>query len=140
MLTNIDMLELDKSDFDKSLIKNSFIRNTDKEFITYINKAETNIAEISDFFHENPLFEDYDIIIFGENVPEYETDFLTLMHHFDMNIFAFTYRRTLMEYTGCFNEKLTACTNFEFLCRLAKNGKVCCIPCKSEAEHFFFRS
>lgn len=131
MRDKIDILELNRAEFEDSKAKNSFIKETDKEWLGFANKAEVSQAELLQILEDSGLCENYDVIVFGENVPE-TGDVFSVIESAGMRIFALVYKRSIMENTGCFNERLRCGTNYEFLCRAAENFRICFVPCASE--------
>lgn len=131
MPSKLNVKELNR-DFENAIIKNNFIKENDSEYLAFLDDSLTNEQEIRDIFDEQEWLGDFDAVIFGENVPEGDTDLFAMLDAFSMRIFGFWIKHSILEHTGCFNEKLSVCTNYEFLCRVAKKGNVFCINCQSD--------
>lgn len=133
-MENICFFEAGHEEINSAAVKNQFIADTVEDRIIICNKNDTNGNEIIGILSENLVLKEYDVVVFGENVPENEADFVTVMIAQDMKICGMVIKRKLFEKTGCFNEKLNGLTDYEFLVRAAKNGKVFFVPV-SAGEH-----
>lgn len=127
-MENICFFEAGHEEMDSAAVKNRFIADTVEDRIIICNKNDTNGNEIISILSENPFLDEFDVVVFGENVPENEADFVTVMIARDMKVCGMVIKRKLFEQTGCFNEKLNALTDYEFLVRAAKAGKVFFVP------------
>lgn len=118
--------QLNVSELENSKLKNSFISNVSykDESIAYIDVNETNKNEIEEIYTQNPFLEDYDVVVFGENVPNGEADFEQVIRSFDMTACAIVVKKYVFNTIGAFNEKLFAISNYEFLVRTSKNFKI----------------
>ncbi len=131
MRDKIDILELNRAEFENSKVKNAFIRESDKEWIGFTDKAEAGGEELHQILEGDSSFADYDVIVFGENVPEY-ADFISVIESVDIKVYALAYKRRVMESIGCFNEKLVSGIDYEFLCRASELFNMCFVSCASE--------
>lgn len=127
-----DVLELNKENLEDSAYKNAFIGKTKKETLVFLDGRVTNRQEIEEVFASYEFLAAYDVVVFGEGVPEGEADRNSVLKSSSMRIFGMVIGRNLLQYTGCFNEKLSTGTDFEFLCRAAEEGSVYCLPCAGE--------
>ncbi|MBE5939337.1 MAG: glycosyltransferase family 1 protein [Lachnospiraceae bacterium] len=128
-MPTINYVELHYPEYENSIIKNKYIANTVDDYIAFLNSEVTNSTEVQEVLNTYKLLDSYDVVLFGENVPDGEADLLSLLLAFDMNIYGFVYKKSLTANAGCFNTKLTSGTNYEFICRLAMESNVLCIPC-----------
>lgn len=133
MSDTVDILELNRETFSEAHSKNELLSRCAGEYIGFLQKEDVCRKEILDIYEENPFLKDYDAVVFGENIPNGETDLSGMLSSCAMRLFGFVVKRSLFADTGCFNEKLSAGVNYEFLCRCAAEGRVYCIPCVSES-------
>ncbi len=132
MRDKIDILELNRDDFENSRVKNDFIKKTEKEWIGFANAAEVSGAELAQILKGGNFLDGGDVIVFGENIPA-QGDLFSVIEAVGMGVFALVFKRSIMERIGCFNELLLGGTNYEFLCRAAcENFWMCLVPCASE--------
>lgn len=131
-MENICIFEGNHAEMDSAAAKNQFIADTAEDRIIICNKNYTNGNEIISVLSENSFLDEYDVVVFGKNVPENEADYVTVMIAQDMKICGMVIKRKLFETTGCFNEKLKALTDYEFLVRAAKAGKLFFVPVSIE--------
>lgn len=117
--------------------KNTFIQNSDTEWIGFVNSAVSDEEEMRRLLDENPFLEEYDVLLFGDNVPEGECSLLELLASPECVVYALFFRKKLLIYTGSFNEKLPGNDSYELLLRLAERGKVYSVPCTAEIESDF---
>lgn len=128
----IDVLEQNSEEFEYSDAKNLYISSTESEWIGFVDKDVTNRGEICQILEDNPFLMDYDVILFGNDVPEGECDCLRLLGYPQSNIFALIFKRELLIRTGPYNRFLTGNSNYEFVLRLAFHGSVYSIPCDAD--------
>lgn len=112
--------------------KNRFIQSNDAEWIGFVDDAVATEDEMRGLLEENPFLEEYDILLFGDNVPEGECSLGELLASPECLIYALFFRRELLVYTGSFNEKLKGSGTYELLLRLAERGSVYSVPCAAE--------
>lgn len=136
-ITEQDICELNSGDFENSKIKNSFIQSTQGEWIGFIDKSVTDKEEIGCILEETPFLQEYDVVLFGAEYLDGEVSLLDMLGCLQGVVYAFYIRRELLIKTGCFNELLVGNTNYEFLLRAAKMGRVYVIPCNAEKEVTF---
>jgi spore maturation protein CgeB len=135
MQDKTDVLELEKQELEASKLKNTFIGDTTEAWLIFLDKTVTNRTEVEEVITAYEFLSDYDVIVFAQGIPEGEIDLFSMLDSFSMQIFAMVVKRSLFEYTGCFHEKLCAMTNYEFLCRAAKKGRVYGIPCQGDVDN-----
>ncbi|MBQ8822686.1 MAG: glycosyltransferase family 1 protein [Lachnospiraceae bacterium] len=112
--------------------KNSFIQKSDTEWIGFADGDITSKEELCQILEENSFLLDYDVILFGDNVPEGECDQLSLLACPQSVIFAILFRKSLLVSSGSYNKLLAGNCNYEFLLRLAERGGVYAIPCGAD--------
>lgn len=130
----ISILQQNTESFERPESKNCHIGNTKSEWLGFADSDVTDEEEIDRILAENRFLHDYDVIIFGENLPEGECGFTDILLCPQMVLYAFCFRRDLLVKTGCINQLLAGNCNFEFLLRLARKGRVYSIPCASEGN------
>ncbi len=131
-MDNVCFLEENCAKINSAVIKNRFISDTVEERIIICNKNLTNKDEIIHVLSDNLFLDGYDVVVFGKNVPENEADVVTIMMAQDMFVCGMVIKRKLFQKTGCFNEHLTALTDYEFLVRAAKSGSVFFVPVSTD--------
>ncbi|MGN0161801.1 MAG: glycosyltransferase [Lachnospiraceae bacterium] len=105
-----------------------------------VNSDVTNETEIKEILRENAFLMDYDVVLFGTNVPEGEASLVDLLLSCDMDIFGYVIRTKCFEYVGYFNEELEALRDYEMICRVSRDAYaygsmgVYCIPCGKESD------
>lgn len=124
----MDIYELSPDEFDCSAVKNSFISRGNSEIIIFLNRNETNSDEIISILAENTFLNEYNIVAFGENVPYGEAGYAETMTHPDMHVCALIIKRELFITSGSFNTKLESLSDYEFLVRALKYGRVYFVP------------
>lgn len=127
-----DVLKLNKENLEDSAYKNAFIGRSKQEMLVFFDERVTNEQEIEEVFESYDFLKDYNVVVFGEGVPEGEADLNAVLTSASMRIFGMVIRKNMLQYTGCFNEKLSAGTDFEFLCRAAQNSVIYCLPCAGD--------
>ena len=134
MLQMLELLEQAVEEFEKAEEKNKFIQATDTEWLGFVDKSVTDKEAVNSILEENPFLLDYDIIVFGDEIPEGECDFLHLIQHPQCVIYAICFRRELLVRAGSYNCLIKGMVHFEFLLRLALSGKVYAIPCTADKQ------
>lgn len=127
-----DVMELEQNEYENSKLKNSFIAGTKGDFLVFLDKSVTKADEILSLMKELDYLRQEDAVVFGEGVPEGKAGLLEFLNNCSMRIFGFVLKRRVFERTGCFNEGISAETNFELLCRIAEVTDIYCIPCQAE--------
>ena len=87
--------------------KNHLIKSCKSEYIVFINSRYTNGEEIEQVIAENEFLMNYDMVIFGENVQDGEIDFNNIIDYFKMNVYGVVIKKSILVYTGCYNDELT---------------------------------
>lgn len=128
----ISILTQNAVDFESPEKKNQFIRASDTEWIGFADGDVTDKEELCGILEANAFLMDYDVILFGKDVPEGECDCMGLLEHPQCSVYALLFRKKLLVYTGSYNRFLTGNCNYEFLLRLAERGSVYSIPCSAE--------
>lgn len=118
--------------------KNGFIQNSDTEWMGFVDGAVSTEDEMRGLLTENPFLEEYDVLLFGDNVPEGECSLLELLASPECIVYALFFRRALLIHTGSFNDKLPGNDSYELLLRLAERGRVYSVPCAAEKEIEFY--
>lgn len=119
-------------DFESCKEKNNFIKTAESEWIGFVDGNVTGEEELRQILQENPFLLEYDVILFGSNVPEGECGCMELFEHPQCVIYAFFFRKSLLAYAGSYNRFLTGNNNYEFLLRLAEIGSVYSIPSSAD--------
>ncbi len=133
MINNdIEILVQDTAEFESLYAKNKFIQDSQAEWIGFIDGGITSEAEVCQILDENPFLMEYDVILFGSDVPEGECGYLELLEHPQCVLYAMCFRKVLLEYCGSYNRFLTGNSNYEFLLRLAERGCVYSIPSRAD--------
>lgn len=117
--------------------KNNFIRNCKTEWIGFVDEEVATEQEMRQLLEENAFLEEYDVLLFGDNVPEGECSLAELLASLESVIYALFFRKALLVYTGSFNEMLPDNDVYELALRLSERGKVYSIPCSAEKEEHF---
>ena len=81
--------------------------------------AVSSEEEIRQIITENDFLLDYGMAIFGENVQDGEIDFNNIIDYFKMNVYGVVIKKSILVYTGCYNEELTAGIDYELAVRVA---------------------
>ncbi|MGN0513862.1 MAG: glycosyltransferase [Lachnospiraceae bacterium] len=131
-LDNTAALELNRMFFEEAVRKNHFISDTKKENLLFANLDMTNQGEIFDVLSEYDFLSEYDMVVFGDNVPQGEASVCDVIDSFTMEIFGFCVKRSVLNSTGCFNERLSDGGNLEFICRVAEKFRVFFVECADE--------
>lgn len=129
MNTEISILTLDSKDFENPVTKNSFIRTSKTEWLGFADESMTNKDEIYHILEENIFLLDYDVILFGANVPDGECVLFELLEYPQNVIYVLCFRKELLVHTGAYNQYITENSHYEMLLRLASRGSVYSIPC-----------
>ncbi len=132
MNTEITFLVQSTGDFESPKGKNEYIQAAESERIGFIDGDVTSEEELRQILVENPELLEYDAIVFGADMPEGECDHFLLLEHSECVVYALVFRKTLLVNTGSYNRFLTSNVNYEFLLRLAEQGKVYSIPCGAD--------
>lgn len=117
--------------------KNKFIQNNNTEWLGFVADTVTTESEVRQLLTENPFLEEYDVLLFGDNVPEGECSLWDLLFSSDCVIYALIFRRSLLVHTGSFNTLLPGNDFYEMVLRLAEKGKVYSVPCTAEKKANF---
>lgn len=125
----IRILEQNIEDFENPEIKNQYIREAGEEWLGFVNEYVTNQEEVMQILEENSFLEEYDVILFGKNVPDGKCNLFDLLERPQSEIYAFIFRKKLLIYAGSYNQCLLENINYEFLLRLSEQGSVYSIPC-----------
>lgn len=132
-----DIFELNPDDFENAEVKNAYIRTSNAEWIGFVDHAVTDKEEVGQILMENPFLMEYDVILFGGEVPEGEIGPLDLLEYPWSIIYALCFRQNLLVQTGSFNLLLKGNNNYEFLLRLAEKGKVFAVSCNAKKNLHF---
>ena len=138
MNAEISILVQDTIDFESLKEKNAFIQSTETEWIGFADGGVTGEEELRQILEENPFLMDYDVILFGNDVPEGECTHFELLAQPQCVIYAFFFRKSLLVYSGSYNRFLAGNGNYEFLLRLAKRGNVYAIPSSADKQVDFY--
>lgn len=132
MNAQISILVQNTGAFESLEEKNVFIQASESEWIGYIDGNVTSEEEVYQILEENPFLMDYDVILFGNDVPEGECDHFEMLEHPQCVVYALFFRKALLVYTGSYNRFLTGNNHYEFLLRLAERGSVYSIPSSAD--------
>lgn len=133
-MMDIDIFEIDNSNFENSKLKNKYIRESMEEWIGYADVSVTAKEEIIHILKENDFLYDYDAIVFASDCVDGEVTLEELLECPQSVIFGFCIRRGIVVKTGSFNELLDGNTNYEFLLRVAEAGNMYVVSCKADKE------
>lgn len=133
-MMDIDIFEIDNSNFENSKLKNKYIRESTEEWIGYADASVTAKEEIIHILEENDFLFDYDAIVFASGCVDGEVTLEELLECPQSVIFGFCIRRGIVVKTGSFNELLDGNTNYEFLLRVAEAGNMYVVSCKADKE------
>ena len=133
----MDFCELNGADFENSIMKNSFIRSTDGEWIWFADSDVTCKADIEPILQENDFLTEYDTVLFCSEELDGEIGLLDLLINPQCVIYAFGVKRQMLVKTGSFNQLLEGCGNYEFLLRIVEKGTVFAISCSAEKKDAF---
>lgn len=137
MNAEISILVQNTKSFESLEEKNEFIQASKSEWIGFIDGGVTGEEEVRQLLEENPFLLDYDVILFGNDVPEGECGLLELLEHPKSVIYALFFRKSLLKYTGSYNRFLHGNIHYEFLLRLAKRGNIYSIPSSADKSTEF---
>ena len=137
MNAEISILVQNTKSFENLEEKNEFIQASKSEWIGFIDGGVTGEEEVRQILEENPFLLDYDVILFGNDVPEGECGLLELLEHPQSIIYALFFRKSLLAYTGSYNRFLHGNNHYEFLLRLAKRGNIYSIPSSADKSTEF---
>lgn len=137
MNAEISILVQNTKSFESLEEKNEFIQASKSEWIGFTDGGVTDEEEVRQILEENPFLLDYDVILFGNDVPEGECGLLELLEHPQSIIYALFFRKSLLAYTGSYNRFLHGNNQYEFLLRLAKRGNVYSIPSSADKSTAF---
>lgn len=132
-----DFCELSSIDFENPIMKNSFIRSTNGEWIWFVDSAITCREEIEPILQENDFLSEYDTILFCSEDLDGEIGLLDLLANPQCDIYALGVKRQLLVKTGSLNQLLEGCGNYEFLLRAAEQGTVFAVSCSAERKEAF---
>lgn len=129
---DIEVLVQNTMAFESLIEKNEFIQTSESEWIGFIDGDVTGEEDVRQILEENPFLMEYDTVLFGSDVPEGECGYIELLECPQCVIYAFFFRKRLLEYAGSYNRLLTGNNNYEFLIRLAEKGSVYSIPSSAD--------
>lgn len=126
---NISILEQNTEQFEAPQLMNAFIQSTQTDWLGFVDRDVTSKEEIHQIIEENSFLLDYDVVLFGNDIPEGECNCIGLLEHPQAVIYGFVFQRRLLSQAGACNRLLTGNNAYEFLLRLAEVGNVYSIPC-----------
>ena len=129
---DFNILEQNTEQFENPQLMNAFIQSTQTDWIGFVDRGATSKEEICQIIEENSFLLDYEVVLFGNDVPEGECNCIGLLEHPKAVIYAFVFQRKLLQHVGACNCLLAGNNTYEFLIRLAETGKVYSIPCAAD--------
>ena len=111
--------DFNREDFKSPAKRNLMIGAEEADYVILADENVTSEEEIRQIITENDFLLDYGMVIFGENVPEGEKDFNNIIDYFKMNVYGVVIKKSILVYTGCYNEELTADIDYELAVRVA---------------------
>ena len=111
--------DFNRKDFKSPAKRNLMIGAEEADYVILADENVTSEEEIRQIITENDFLLDYGMVIFGENVPEGEMDFNNIIDYFKMNVYGVVIKKSILVYTGCYNEELTADIDYELAVRVA---------------------
>ena len=100
--------DFNREDFKSPAKRNLMIGAEEADYVILADENVTSEEEIRQIITENDFLLDYGMAIFGENVPDGEIDFNNIIDYFKMNVYGVLIKKSILVYTGCYNEELTA--------------------------------
>ena len=108
-----------REDFKSPAKRNLMIGAEEADYVILADENVTSEEEIRQIITENDFLLDYGMAIFGENVQDGEIDFNNIIDYFKMNVYGVVIKKSILVYTGCYNEELTAGIDYELAVRVA---------------------
>lgn len=108
-----------REDFKSPAKRNLMIGAEEADYVILADENVTSEEEIRQIITENDFLLDYGVVIFGENVPDGEMGFNNIIDYFKMNVYGVLIKKSILVYTGCYNEELTAGIDYELAVRVA---------------------
>lgn len=129
-------LEDYKKNIDVASKKNEWIADTKEAYVTFAYKEYTSCDEIQGIYGENDYLYDFDVVVFGEHLPQNDemVSNLDVINCVDMNVCALVIKRDLFQNVGCFNEKLDAMIDYEFLVRASQCANIMYVNVDTTSE------
>lgn len=110
--------DFDREDFKSPAKRNLMIGAEEADYVIMADENVTSEEEIRQIITENDFLLDYGMVVFGENVPDGEIDFNNIIDYFKMNVYGVVIEKSILVYTGCYNEELTAGIDYELAVRV----------------------
>lgn len=107
-----------REDFKSPAKRNLMIGAEEADYVILADENVTSEEEIRQIITENDFLLDYGVVIFGENVPDGEMGFNNIIDYFKMNVYGVVIKKSILVYTGCYNEELTAGIDYELAVRV----------------------
>lgn len=117
--TQIIYFELANDEFNNPQYKNCSIKNSNSEYIVFVNTRYTNSDEIGQIITENKFLMNYHMVIFGENILQGDLHFNMFINCLNMKPYAVILKRSVLSVVGCFNEHLECKDIYELALRVA---------------------
>ena len=111
--------DFNREDFKSPAKRNLMIGAEEADYVILADENVTSEEEIRQIITENDFLLDYGMVVFGENVPDGEIDFNNIIDYFKMNVYGVVIKKSILVYTGCYNEELTAGIDYELAVRVA---------------------
>jgi len=118
--------------FESLTEKNEYIQSCDTEWIGFADGDVTGEEELHHILDGNLFLAEYDVILFGSGIPEGECTCPDLLACPQSVIYAFVFRKKLLEFTSSYNRFIKSNTNYEFLLRLAEKGRMYSVPSSAD--------
>ena len=107
-----------RENFKSPAKRNLMIGAEEADYVILADENVTSEEEIRQIITENDFLLDYGVVIFGENVPDGEMGFNNIIDYFKMNVYGVVIKKSILVYTGCYNEELTAGIDYELAVRV----------------------
>ena len=107
-----------REDFKSPAKRNLMIGAEEADYVILADENVTSEEEIRQIITENDFLLDYGVVIFGEDVPDGEMGFNNIIDYFKMNVYGVVIKKSILVYTGCYNEELTVGIDYELAVRV----------------------
>lgn len=130
-LGQLTIFHLNDTEFDDAKIKNDCLIQAKTPYIAYVKNSEVEDRELFAVLEEEqeetpPSRKEERLVVYiSENVAERRADYTGMLELVSCSIAAVLFPKKQIQKAGAFNSKLSAKTNFEFLCRMVRETGQC---------------
>lgn len=125
--------ELKESDFNSGELRNNAVFISNCRYVAFINAAATDTEEVKTVLLCGEELPDSDIYVMGKGINYGQLSFEDILFSFDMDVYAIVINRNVFADSGPFNKSLSGNTDYEFLLRAVRKGRVFGITCEAES-------